>query len=196
MLGGWMAAALVASVLIALALFIAARNGHLAPVSLQILSDEESLEMIAARFPDAADLPSSLLGGETQLGRGWRRTTIATPYGPSPGHYLERWEIGWPAIAFTGEAARDGYLLRTTGWLGRSSDDELPVETWLVYGPAPGLALNTLLLAAIGLSTHLFWRRGVNLHRYRAGRCIRCGYDLRGHPDRSCPECGHTADVR
>ena len=35
------------------------------------------------------------------------------------------------------------------------------------------------------------------LHRRRAGRCVRCAYDLRGLPaGAQCPECGHQQRYR
>ena len=54
----------------------------------------------------------------------------------------------------------------------------------------PGFAINTIFYAAI---LWMLWlspfvvRRIIRLKR---GRCIKCGYDLRGAEDTGCPECG------
>ena len=48
-----------------------------------------------------------------------------------------------------------------------------------------------LLLGVIPLPT--LWSRTRRARRSRAGLCPRCGYDLRGSPER-CPECGTVAD--
>jgi hypothetical protein len=61
------------------------------------------------------------------------------------------------------------------------------VLRWAIGLPMWVLVLLTGLLPAIHL------RRTLRTRRYRkTGRCVVCGYDLRGTPDR-CPECGTTA---
>ena len=57
--------------------------------------------------------------------------------------------------------------------------------TWLIFP----LWLSSLLLA--GLATIPFLRGPVTrTWRRRHGRCVECGYDLRGCKSRRCPECG------
>lgn len=51
----------------------------------------------------------------------------------------------------------------------------IPPVLWLWFGPRPGAA-------------------GRRRQQERAGRCSRCGYDLRATPDR-CPECGAIASA-
>ena len=54
----------------------------------------------------------------------------------------------------------------------------------------PGFAVNTLFYTAVlwlPLCGPFVLRRQI---RRRRGRCIRCGYDLRGDLDAGCPECG------
>jgi hypothetical protein len=55
--------------------------------------------------------------------------------------------------------------------------------TWLV--------LAVLQYAAIG---YYLDRRQLRRRRVREGRCLRCGYDLRGSPGPRCPECGTQFD--
>jgi hypothetical protein len=53
----------------------------------------------------------------------------------------------------------------------------------------PILALLILPFAAFLLGPVRRWSRR------RHGRCLRCGYSLRGLPEARCPECGTRADV-
>jgi len=64
----------------------------------------------------------------------------------------------------------------------------------LPYGPIwPGLLANTAIYGSawwallFGPGMFIRWRRR------RAGRCVKCGYDLRGlSPGSECPECGRA----
>ncbi len=64
-------------------------------------------------------------------------------------------------------------------------DDYLPLRLlWL------GFAINTAFYAVLLLMLWLspfFVRRVI---RRKRGRCIKCGYDLRGAAHEACPECG------
>ena len=71
-------------------------------------------------------------------------------------------------------------------------DDYLPLR--LLW---PGFAINTIFYAAI---LWLLTLGPFNVRRFirrKRGRCIKCGYDLRGHSRTNsggevCPECGAT----
>lgn len=58
---------------------------------------------------------------------------------------------------------------------GRGSWTTLTVPYWLIVAPVSGM-------------TALLWL--LTRRRPIAGRCHRCGYDLRGIPPGFCPECG------
>ncbi len=59
----------------------------------------------------------------------------------------------------------------------------------------PGIAINTVFYGAI---LWLLVPGPFALRRYvrrRRGRCITCGYDLRGAFDEGCPECGWNREA-
>jgi hypothetical protein len=66
-------------------------------------------------------------------------------------------------------------------WGSRLPCRTLSVPLWMCFGV---LGLPTVAVAGRGLGRR--WRRRARL---AAGRCVACGYDLRGTPER-CPECG------
>lgn len=57
-----------------------------------------------------------------------------------------------------------------------------------------GLAAGAAFLALIVVATYVYARRDFRLqerrHRWRAGLCANCGYDLAGNISGVCPECG------
>jgi len=116
---------------------------------------------------------------------------------------------GWPLRAFWCELEPDHQRLfcfgKVTvahgGWILTTGYGKLKYPSWpsvtrvIPFRPHwPGLALNTLLFAALWWSTiHLAGRafRGTDPRaRRRRGLCPRCGYDLKFHMIAGCPECG------
>jgi hypothetical protein len=97
--------------------------------------------------------------------------------------------------------------LRST-WNLHSGQEDLLIGGWgrfVVQGDtaefgdptgviAVGIWFYTWFLTTFFLILPLIWAvhyrmRSVRRDRERKGKCIKCGYDLRGSPDR-CPECG------
>jgi hypothetical protein len=92
---------------------------------------------------------------------GWRWGKVAAPLGQR-------------------EPARSALLFGQTGSLAQSGGSD-----WVVRVP-----FWALLTVAVTASHFLFVRSWRSARRAAmAGRCRRCGYDLRASPDR-CPECG------
>ncbi len=68
-------------------------------------------------------------------------------------------------------------------------------HVWLPYRPIwPGLLLNTLFYAAIWFAFFTGLAAVRTGRRLRRGLCPVCRYDLRGLPERACPECGWGKD--
>ncbi len=57
-----------------------------------------------------------------------------------------------------------------------------------------GLAFLVLGIEVLGLVG--LWRFGTRFPRIASGRCLKCGYLLRGLADLRCPECGEVFDTR
>ena len=51
-------------------------------------------------------------------------------------------------------------------------------------------ALAILGVAVIGLAPLMTGHHREIQRRYRQGRCLNCGYNLRANPQGRCPECG------
>lgn len=113
--------------------------------------------------------------------------------------YRYEYAFGWPGLALSyrfecdwpGKYA-DPSLERSVGALHIGS--RLPLTSWTGYLPLrvlwSGFVVDSLLYAVgwfVALGGVALTRLG--LRRYR-GKCVKCGYDLRGAEHEACPECG------
>jgi hypothetical protein len=157
----------------------AAANGK-AAWHLAVPRDWPDPDVCFASTSPASDLSrlefTELLGYPTRWG--WP-TTIEKKSG-WPFRCLSGWGIGEPPVSFEwhGIVAIGDHLDRA--------------NILLPYYPIwPGFALNTLFYAALAWGV---WQVPLAMRRRsrrRAGKCARCGYDLRATPAGSpCPECG------
>jgi len=135
------------------------------------------------RHPTTELLTSEAVDGQILIedrcvdGRGW----------PMRSMMCDRWmRIRGVAIPIRHEI-REGIVLDSGLWpsLGPKA---LPLR------PIPlGFVLNSLIYAAalwLLIPGPFVLRRSLRCHR---GRCISCGYDLRGTEHERCPECGNPA---
>ena len=114
-----------------------------------------------------------------------------------------RWvhALGWPARSLWSHWYKldpgdtpptygsGGYILELEPWEG-FVPRALPVRPiW------PGFAINTLFYAAIVWMPFAPFVLRRHIRRKR-GRCLKCGYDLRGAEHEVCPECGQKPETR
>lgn len=113
---------------------------------------------------------------------------------------VQEFAYGWPFRAFTNRSAicqqngrlkarvNRGAITLPQGWVsivqGRGRD--LPF-----YPVFPGILLNTLIYGA-PVYLMLLSLAGVRrVYRWKRGKCLRCGYALKGVTAQRCPECGN-----
>ena len=109
---------------------------------------------------------------------------------------------GWPARSLAGETWDEIRPGQQSRWLNRQATFVdinglyvIPLRpTW------PGFAINTIFYAAIVAILWVLWSSPFVVRRIirrKRGRCIKCGYDLRGTSggEGGCPECGWRRDV-
>lgn len=108
---------------------------------------------------------------------------------------------GWPFLAFCGgvEVDESSQTVKPEWSIlpwgprpGDDLDDVRLVPLWPVWG---GLLFNVILYSWVFwiVISSLWWVR--RIVRQHFGRCVHCGYDLRGRTasSRACPECGSAA---
>ncbi len=154
------------------------------------------------RIVRALDIPVSAahelqFNGGSYRSFGWTMLKISPRSRMASGglaHYrLEQRSAGWPYRSLSGEWYFDEARTPLAGrsrWLVGGEDLLMPMRpTW------PGFVVDTVFYAT------LFWLLSTSfaLHRVirrKRGRCIKCGYDLRGAEHDVCPECGHEVSAK
>ena len=116
----------------------------------------------------------------------------------------EMWER-WPSPNFTNSLRiRAGLPMRTLEgsiWADESKGQVPKIEWQLMivlndqrslplFPLFPGFTINTIFYAAILWLLTLGPFTARRAIRRKRGRCIKCGYDLRGAEHEACPECG------
>ena len=123
------------------------------------------------------------------LGRGefiWSSSTMRAAKPHADTTYIWRAEDSWENVwAFTSY----GSGLRYLGFDFRSKDTGRE-RYWIIAIPCWSVALASSILPAL-MGSSLYLRHD----RIAAGRCRKCGYDLRATPD-CCPECGAVPAAR
>ncbi len=120
--------------------------------------------------------------------------------------YCVRFRCGWPMLAVDGvrfdpldlgDSVQGITFTEDTYHFYAAPVGGSDTENWfLPLRPIwPGFAINTIFYAA------LLWLpfAPFQLRRYvrvKRGRCIKCGYDLRGAEHEQCPECGLAIPLR
>ncbi len=103
-----------------------------------------------------------------------------------------RYRAGLPMRTFEGSTWVDMKRRRST--------IQHAVKIWGDRPPIPlqllwvGFVINTIFYAAVVWLLMLGPFTARRIVRRRRGRCIRCGYDLRGTEHEACPECGAGCD--
>lgn len=90
------------------------------------------------------------------------------------------------AIPFDSDAKETQIVISSTG----SVQEIKPINVLPLRPVWPGFAINTGLYAIALLALYCLWWLLRRSYRLLIGRCLRCGYDLRGNPNSGCSECG------
>lgn len=120
--------------------------------------------------------------------------------------FLYATRVGWPVPMLESVNGHEIVLASPSMQTTNVEENQIKIDALKrqpVFGPvvalslpigviAPGAIANTLFYAVswFALITGIELLR--SLHRHMAGRCVRCGYDLRRVAGATCPECGRT----
>ncbi|MGI9013814.1 MAG: hypothetical protein ACR2GY_06140 [Phycisphaerales bacterium] len=114
-------------------------------------------------------------------------------------HAHEAIGCGWPFIALAATKSFDLATFNPTeepwkgGWVIERGSVLNPFSSRIIpYSPYwPGVLGNTAIWGAVIFILAVAGRVTRSISRTRGGRCVACGYDLRGNPHgNACPECG------
>lgn len=115
--------------------------------------------------------------------------------------------VGWPmqmlsgmdGVEFTWSASAaqrsdvDGDVIKIQAIKRNPGFGQPPEALALPIGViAPAAIANTLFYAIAWFALFIGFELARSLRRHMAGRCVRCGYDLRRVAGKTCPECGRT----
>ena len=127
---------------------------------------------------------------------------------PKESTYREAVALGWPMLAcwssiksgFIGDPKRTELLggLNIGRWEGEERHQGsvlYSTEQVLPFRPIPwGFLINTIFYALLLWLLTLGPFTARRMIRRKRGRCIKCGYDMRGDFSSGCPECGWGRD--
>ena len=164
------------------------------------MSSDATAKIVSAHFPSFRLVASECCYGTRTWRFGWVEIFGGGGVDHDDGDTLpdyvrvDTYEAGWPSYGMAGRTLwEDGqgryeFALLLPSWI---RDRTGRLLEFLPLGPIwPGFAINTIFYAAI---VWMLWSSPFaarRMIRHKRGRCIKCGYDLRGDFSAGCPECG------
>ena len=171
-----------------------------------------ALGLSAGRGTSHSSPPNLLKQRSELLVPNWARAQLFTWWSDGPtqqneSYYGELDARGWPMLSFWSvpgfmlpdpklpSTPPEGGFRLPMQWTTEHDRQYLRPST-LPYRPIwLGIALNTIFYVAIRWLRTIGQDTARRVNRRKRGQCIKCCYDLRGHPGGggACPECGTTA---
>lgn len=102
------------------------------------------------------------------------------------GHFVGSYSTGADGASSTGGNDEDD--INTWGQLSAGQVYYDEIKRWRFKRNVTAAAWKSLLIYPLLILIYEAFRGRL---RYRAGTCQHCGYDLRGTPNDTCPECGY-----
>ena len=125
----------------------------------------------------------------------WRKADDSNPNIIKVDNYsIDIVELGWPMRCIAGEQWNELHM-PSTPWQVTSGMLQAFGYQWPNRVLWSGMFINVLLYCALIASTFFCWGYSRRTIRRRRGCCIKCGYDLQGHSEGACPECGYGREL-
>ena len=119
-----------------------------------------------------------------------RETGVRKLLPPTPLAYTPGWNRGVPQATFKPNEQHTSLGISWAKSTTKTDDDETTSRIITIRKVQAPLLLLIVLFGFLPANWLVRYRRVLQAQRRSEGRCLNCGYDLKGNTSGVCPECG------